>query len=94
MSHSHPKEITLTNKNNLHGNFLNDKLLMKDTIGAFLTKIDPFLNVLRAQEECTDNNNYNKFTLSICFSFYNLQFIPKYRGDCRTYIQNGDCRTY
>lgn len=90
----HPKEITLTNKNNLHRNFLNDKLLMKDTRGAFLTKIDPFLNVLRAQEECTDNNNNNKDTLSICFSFYNLQCIPKYGRDCRTYIQSGDCRTY
>ena len=71
---------------------MNDKLLMKNTRGDFLTKIDPFLNVLRALEECTDNNN--KDTLSICFSFCNLQFIPKYRGDCRTYIQSGDCRTY
>lgn len=71
------------------------KLLMKDTIGAFLTKIDPFLNVLRAQEECTDNNNNNKVTLFLfAFPFYNLQFIPKYGRDCRTYIQSGDCRTY
>ena len=83
----------LTNKNNLHRNFLNDKLLMKDTRGAFLAQIDPFLNILRAQEECTDNNN-NKVTLPICFSFYNLQFIPKYSGDCSTYIQSGDCSTY
>lgn len=71
---------------------MNDKLLMKDTIGAFLAQIDPFLNVLRAQEECTDNNN--KVTLPICFSFYNLQFILILEGDCRTYIQSGDCRTY
>lgn len=54
---------------------------MKDTIGAFLTKIDPFLNVLRAQEECTDNNN-NKVTLFlfaflfiICNSFLNMDVI-------------------
>ena len=74
---------------------MNDKLLMKDTRGAFLTQIDPLLNVLRALEERTDNNNNNnKVTLPICFSFYNLQLIPKYRGDCRTYIQSGDCRTY
>lgn len=60
---------------------MNDKLLMKDTIGAFLTKIDPFLNVLRAQEECTDNNN-NKVTLFlfaflfiICNSFLNMDVI-------------------
>lgn len=82
----------LTNKNNLHRNFLNDKLLMKNTRGGFLTKIDPFLNVLRALEECTDNNN--KDTLSICFSFYNLQLIPECRRDCSTYIQSGDCSTY
>lgn len=55
---------------------------MKDTIGAFLTKIDPFLNVLRAQEECTDNNNNNKVTLFlfaflfiICNSFLNMDVI-------------------
>ena len=66
---------------------------MKDTRGAFLAKIDPFLNVLRAQEQWTNNNN-NKDTLPIYFSFYNLQLIPKYRGDCSTYIQNGDCSTY
>ncbi len=61
---------------------MNDKLLMKDTIGAFLTKIDPFLNVLRAQEECTDNNNNNKVTLFlfaflfiICNSFLNMDVI-------------------
>ena len=61
---------------------MNDKLLMKDTIGAFLTKIDPFLNVLRAQEECTDNNNNNKVTLFlfaflfiICNSFLNIEVI-------------------
>lgn len=60
---------------------MNDKLLMKDTIGAFLTKIDPFLSVLRAQEECTDNNN-NKVTLFlfaflfiICNSFLNMDVI-------------------
>lgn len=54
---------------------------MKDTIGAFLTKIDPFLNVLRAQEECTNNNN-NKVTLFlfaflfiICNSFLNMDVI-------------------
>lgn len=23
-----------------------------------------------------------------------LQLIPKYRRDCRTYIQSDDCRTY
>lgn len=55
---------------------------MKDTIGAFLTKIDPFLNVLRAQEECTDNNNNHKVTLFlfaflfiICNSFLNMDVI-------------------
>ena len=54
---------------------------MKDTRGAFLTKIDPFLNVLKAQEECTDNNN-NKVTLFlfaflfiICNSFLNIEVI-------------------
>lgn len=68
---------------------------MKDTRWVFLTKIDHFLNVLRALEERTDNNNNNnKVTLPICFSFCNLQFIPKCRGDCRTYIQSDDCRTY
>ena len=53
---------------------------MKDTRGAFLTKIDPFLNVLRAREECTDNNN--KLTLFlfallfiICNSFLNVGVI-------------------
>lgn len=62
---------------------MNDKLLMKDTIGAFLTKIDPFLNVLRAQEECTDNNNNNNkvtlflfaFLFIICNSFLNMDVI-------------------
>ena len=49
------------------------KLLMKDTIGAFLTKIDPFLNVLRAQEECTDNNNNNNNIKSLFF--YLLFFL-------------------
>lgn len=69
---------------------------MKDTRGAFLAQIDPFLNILRAQEECTDNNNNNnnKVTLPICFSFYNLQFILILEGDCSTYIQSGDCSTY
>lgn len=53
---------------------------MKDTIGAFLTKIDPFLNVLRAQEECTDNNNkvtlfLFAFLFIICNSFLNMDVI-------------------
>lgn len=54
---------------------------MKDTIGAFLAQIDPFLNVLRTQEERTDNNN-NKLTLFlfaflfiICNSFLNIEVI-------------------
>ena len=61
---------------------MNDKLLMKDTRGAFLAPIDPFLNVLRAEEECTDNNNNNKVTLFlfaflfiICNSFLNIGVI-------------------
>lgn len=59
---------------------MNDKLLMKDTRGAFLTQIDPFLNVLRAQEECTDNNNkvtlfLFAFLFIICNSFLNMDVI-------------------
>ena len=82
MSHSHSKETMLTNKNILHRNFLNDKLLMKDTRGAFLTKIGPFMVVLEGI-----NRSNSQTPITTLFSFYLLSTYSFLKVYCGTYTE-------
>lgn len=72
----------LTNKNILHRNFLNDKLLMKDTRGAFLTKIGPFMVVLEGI-----NRSNSQTPITILFSFYLLSTYSFLKVYCGTYTE-------
>lgn len=63
---------------------------MKDTREAFLTKIDPFLNVLRAWEEWTNNSkgvkDNDRMVYMRCLLFYSVLWFLYKEVICNSFL--------